>query len=236
MQPIAPKTLLDLEFDKVIDRVQALCKTESGQREAAAIQVFRVKEDLLFSLAQTNEYLASFDNNNRIPTHEFESIDKELQQLRIEGFALELPSFKKISSLCTITNTLVRFFEEFSVYYTVLHQTAKADYFNKFLIEQIDEVIDKFGEVKDDASDSLAKIRKQRKQVQGQINQSFGAALSRYAAEGVLDEIRESVIDNKRVLAVSAMYKKRVKGQMMGTSKTGSIIFIEPESTYILTR
>ncbi|PKP40228.1 MAG: DNA mismatch repair protein MutS, partial [Bacteroidetes bacterium HGW-Bacteroidetes-13] len=82
MQPIAPKTLLDLEFDKVIDRVQALCKTESGQREAAAIQVFRVKEDLLFALAQTNEYLASFDNNNRIPTHEFESIDKELQQLR----------------------------------------------------------------------------------------------------------------------------------------------------------
>jgi len=59
MQPIAPKTLLDLEFDKVIDRVQALCKTESGQREAAAIRVFRVKEDLLFSLSQTNEYLAS---------------------------------------------------------------------------------------------------------------------------------------------------------------------------------
>jgi len=236
MQPITPKTLLDLEFDKIIDRVQALCKTETGRQKAADIQVFRQKEDLMFSLAQTNEYLASFDNNNRIPAHEFEAIDKELQLLRIEGFALELVSFKKISSLCSTTNTLIRFFEEFQVYYPVLHQTAQAGFFNTFLIEQIDQIIDKFGEVKDDASGLLSQIRKQRRQVQSQINQSFGAALSRYAAEGVLDEIRESVIDNKRVLAVSAMYKKRVKGQMMGTSKTGSIIFIEPESTYILTR
>lgn len=236
MQPIAPKTLLDLEFDKVINRVQLLCKTESGQYEVASIKVFHHKEALLFSLGQTNEYLSSFDNNNRIPAHDFESIDKELKQLRIDGLSLELSSFKKISSLCFITNTLVDFFNEFEVYYPVLHQTAKADFYNKILIEKIDEIIDKFGEVKDDASELLTQIRKERKQVQGQINQSFNVAMSRYSVEGVLDEIRESVIDNKRVLAVSAMYKKRVKGQMMGTSKTGSIVFIEPESTYLLTR
>src|SRR5690606_19793149 len=43
-------------------------------------------------------------------------------------------------------------------------------------------------------------------------------------------------IDNRRVLAVKAMYRKRVKGALMGTSKTGSIVFIEPETTLNLSR
>ena len=49
-----------------------------------------------------------------------------------------------------------------------------------------------------------------------------------------LDDIRASVIDNKRVLAVKAMYRRKVKGSIMGSSKTGSIVFIEPETTFQL--
>ncbi|HUH46949.1 MAG TPA: hypothetical protein VLZ54_07340, partial [Arenibacter sp.] len=50
------------------------------------------------------------------------------------------------------------------------------------------------------------------------------------AAE-MLDDIRESVVDNRRVLAVKSMYRKKVRGAVMGTSKTGSIVYIEPEAT-----
>ncbi len=66
--------------------------------------------------------------------------------------------------------------------------------------------------------------------IKGKINQSFGAALNTYQASEFLDEIRESVVDNRRVLAVKSMYRKKVKGTVMGTSKTGSIIYIEPEA------
>jgi DNA mismatch repair protein MutS2 len=55
--------------------------------------------------------------------------------------------------------------------------------------------------------------------------------MARYRSEGFLDEIGETVIDHRRVLAVSAMYRRRVPGMFMGTSKTGSIVYIEPEST-----
>src|SRR5699024_9189185 len=67
--------------------------------------------------------------------------------------------------------------------------------------------------------------------VRGQINASFSRALSHYSQAGYLDEIRESVVENRRVLAVSAMYRKRVKGAVLGTSKTGSIVYIEPQET-----
>ena len=45
-----------------------------------------------------------------------------------------------------------------------------------------------------------------------------------------LDDIRESVVDNKRVLAVKSMYRRKVKGAIMGGSKTGSIVYVEPEA------
>ena len=43
-------------------------------------------------------------------------------------------------------------------------------------------------------------------------------------------------MDNKRVLAVTAMYRKKVKGSLLGNSKTGSIAYIEPQATLELSR
>src|SRR5690606_13672437 len=60
--------------------------------------------------------------------------------------------------------------------------------------------------------------------------------LSRYNEYGYLDEIKESVVENIRVLAVKAMYRKKVKGGILGNSKTGSIVYIQPEATMMHTR
>src|SRR5690606_31631744 len=46
-----------------------------------------------------------------------------------------------------------------------------------------------------------------------------------------LDDIKESIVDNRRVLAVLAMYRRKVKGSILGNSKTGSIAYVEPEAT-----
>jgi DNA mismatch repair protein MutS2 len=66
--------------------------------------------------------------------------------------------------------------------------------------------------------------------VRGKINQSFGMALSQYNSLGYLDDIKETVVENRRVLAVLAMYRRKVKGSILGNSKTGSIAYIEPEA------
>ena len=67
--------------------------------------------------------------------------------------------------------------------------------------------------------------------VRGKVNQSFGVALSQYNSLGYLDDIKESFVQNRRVLAVLAMYRRKVKGTILGSSKTGSIAYIEPEAT-----
>jgi DNA mismatch repair protein MutS2 len=185
---------------------------------------------LLNILGQTSEYLSSFSNENRIPNHGFDPIYEELKLLKIENTTLEISGFRKIGHVCTTVAEHKKFFRKFKEYYPLLFGVADELETATQIPEQINAVIDRFGEIKDNASGELQSIRREINRVRGKINQSFGTALNTYRASEFLDDIRESVVENRRVLAVKAMYRKKVKGNVMGTSKTGSIVYIEPEA------
>ena len=231
MQQIQTKALQDLEFPTVLEQLRARCNTELGKKAVLELLPIQDKDNLRTILGQTSEYLASFENDNRIPNHGFDDIDKELQLLKIENTTLELSGFKKIAALCTQLVTHKKFFKKFKEYYPLLFEYTEQFEALPGIPQDIDAVIDKFGAVRDDASLDLKHIRQQIGQVHGKINQSFGVAMTRYQSADFLDEIRESVVDNRRVLAVKAMYRKKVRGTVMGTSKTGSIVYIVPETT-----
>ena len=183
------------------------------------------------ALGQTSEYVSSFENNNALPNHGFEPISNEIKFLAIEDSYLEAPAFRKIANISETVNTLIKFLEKFNDYYPALNSRASTVEYNKDILKSIDKVVDKYGEVKDDASPELEEIRREINLVKAKINQSFVSALSQYNSLGYLDDIRESVVENRRVLAVLAMYRRKVKGSILGSSKTGSIAYIEPEAT-----
>ncbi len=230
MISITEKTLQDLEFKTVLETIASRCNTDIGEEKTLAIIPFKNKEELLINLKQTSEYLSSFSNNNAIPNHGFENINYELKFLAIEDSFLEVGSFKKIANLSETAITLIQFLKKFEDYYPNLYQKASQIDIVKLIIQRIDEVVDKFGIIKDNASPDLIDIRRNINLVRGKINQSFGMALSQYNSLGYLDDIKETVVENRRVLAVLAMYRRKVKGSILGSSKTGSIAYIEPEA------
>ncbi|MDI9257099.1 endonuclease MutS2 [Flavobacterium sedimenticola] len=231
MISITEKTLQDLEFNTVLQTISDRCHTEIGKQKALEIVPYKNKEDLLMMLGQTSEYLSSFTNNNAIPNHGFENITNDIKFLSIEDSFLEVSSFRKIATLSDTVNTLLLFLKKFHDYYPKLNEKATQIEYTKYLIQKIDEVVDKYGEIKDNASPDLINIRRDMNVVRGKVNQSFGQALSQYNSLGYLDEIKESIVENRRVLAVLAMYRRKVKGSILGSSKTGSIAYIEPEAT-----
>ncbi|MCC9044215.1 DNA mismatch repair protein MutS [Myroides sp. M-43] len=231
MTSINTKTLQDLEFNTVLETISALCTTEAGKEAAMEIHPFKTRESTMRALRQTSEYVSSYTNNNIIPNHYFDSIDYELKFLGIENSFLEVSSFKKIATLAETTITLIAFLKKFEEYYPNLYFEAEQTPLEKSILKEIDNVLDKYGEIKDNASVDLMNIRKNINLVRGKINQSFGSALSQYNSSGYLDDIRETVVENRRVLAVIAMHRRKVKGSVLGTSKTGSIVYIEPEAT-----
>ena len=231
MISITDKTLKDLEFHTVLEAVASSCTTKPGQEKAMQILPYKNKEELMDALLQTSEYVASFDNNNALPNHGFEPITNEIKFLAIEDSYLEATAFRKIANISDTVNTLIKFLEKFNDYYPTLNTRAEKVEYNKEILKSIDKVIDKYGEIKDDASPELQNIRREMSLVKGKINQSFASALTQYNSMGYLDDIRESVVENRRVLAVLAMYRRKVKGSILGSSKTGSIAYIEPEAT-----
>jgi DNA mismatch repair protein MutS2 len=228
---IHDKTLQDLEFYTVLLQVSEYSVTALGNAKILEIRPYKIKEKLQFELNLTNEYLSSFYNDNRIPNHGFEPITKEIKLLKIENTYLEVFSLKKIVSISLTVNEIVSYLKKFEEYYPSLNTCASNIQVTKSIIEKIDANVDRFGDIKNEASVLLKELRKSINVIKGKINQSFTTALNTYHSLEYLDDIRESVVDNKRVLAVKAMYRRKVKGAIMGGSKTGSIVFIEPEAT-----
>ncbi|GAA4237354.1 DNA mismatch repair protein MutS [Postechiella marina] len=228
---IHDKTLQDLEFSTVLQQVSELCITPLGNESVLKISPYKSKEDLLYALKLTNEYLSSFYNDNRIPNHGFDSISKEIKLLKIENTYLEVHSLKKIVSISITANEIVTYLKKFKEYYPGLNDHAFYVEVTKIIIDKIDGIVDRFGDIKDNASPLLYDLRQSINRIKGKINASFSTALNTYHNLEYLDDIRESVVENKRVLAVKAMHRRKVKGSIMGSSKTGSIVYIEPETT-----
>ena len=231
MIKIHPKTLSDLEFHTVCAQLSELCITDMGKVKALKLAPQRNYRKTLFVLDQTQEYINSDTHETPIPNHGFDALDHELKMLGIEDTVLEVGSFRKIGSLSETVNTHLRYFRKFQETFPILHQTVRDTEYTTELTDEINTIVDRFGEIKDDASPVLLQTRRAINEVKAKINSSFASALSRYASFGYLDEIRESIVDNVRVLAVSAMHRRKVKGSILGNSKTGSIVYIQPEAT-----
>ena len=234
MESLIPnKTLEDLEYIEVLNQCANFAITQLGKDAIQKLQPSVDTEQIEKQLKSVSEFKSSFDNENRIPNHGFESLLDIFPLLKIENSVLAISSFRNMATNTETTNKLIKFLIKFQAYYPTLHEFSNNISIENDIIPAVDRIIDRFGEIRDKASDNLFSIRKKLQQLRGKISSSFNKSLSQYNGADYLDDIKESIVNNRRVLAVKAMYRRKVKGTIMGSSKTGSIVFIEPETTYL---
>ena len=233
---IPKKTLEDLEFDIVVDNILSYCVTTHGKEKLKSLFPSSNFDQINFSLNLVSEYLSSLENDNNFPNHFFESISKEIKIIQIDNSQLDIDSFRKIKTVVELTILHIKFLKKFKNYYVNIYELTKDLNIVKEIVIEINSIIDKYGFIKDNATNDLLNIRTNINLTKSKIRQSFSSALNSNNSLGYLDEIKESLIDNRRVLAVKAMYRRKVKGQMMGSSKTGIIVYIEPQETLIQSR
>ena len=228
---IDSKSLEDLELHLVLQQVSDLCITKPGKEKVLAITPFSASEEIIPELNRLKEFKASLDGDNAIPNHGFDPVFKELHLLDIENSSLEASSFRRILTIVETTRILLKFFKKFEEFYISLNEFSEDVNYTPAISEAIHKIFDKYGDVKNEASPELGAIRRRLQSVKSQINSSFSRALTRYSQADYLDDIRETIVDNRRVLAVKAMYRKKINGAVLGNSKTGSLVYIEPQET-----
>lgn len=221
--------LHELEFPELLAEISPFAFSKKTAEKITQIRPLEIDEAEL-SLKKVAEYLSSFESDNAIPFSEFEDIDAELKLMHIENYRLENNSFLKIKSLTQQISRLQKFFPAYEDLFLNLNNDVKDLEYRKEIIDKIDNVLNRFGEVKSEASPILKTLRTDISHARKAIQENFNRSLTGLANTEYLDEIRESIIDDQRVLAVKSAYKKRVSGRVLGISKTGSITYIQPES------
>jgi DNA mismatch repair protein MutS2 len=225
---VSEQTLNDLEFPKILQLISEFSFNERTAQMLLDLKPYANRAHLIQDLKSTNEYLSSFESDNQIPFSEFYYMNDFLPLLEIENFYLNVEQFFQIKSNAIQIREITKFILKFKEYFPVLNEIVSQVNYEKEIVKEIDAVFNKHGEMKDDASPELLKIRRQMKDVSARIYELFKKSLTYNSP--YLDDIKESLVDDKRVLAVISGFRKRVKGRFLGTSKTGSISYIEPES------
>lgn len=223
------QTLVDLEFPTIKKWLDAYAV---GQTAKERIQQLKPGNDFLAvenELLKSNELLDIRKSGETFPSLEYEELLQEIQLLPIKNAALSQESFYRIKLASDLCNRFVYFFDKREKEYPLLsHLFIDVEYTTE-IIEKIDAIFDKSWKVVDNASPLLAKIRSEIKVLRIQINKNFDRELKRLSRENVLGETLESFHNDRRVLTIIAAHKRMISGNIVGSSKTGSLIYIEPQ-------
>jgi DNA mismatch repair protein MutS2 len=233
---ISEKTLQDLEFSTVLQHISEFCISGLGKQRVLETKPIPSRKYLFKELHLVDEYLSSFQNENRIPNHGFDNISESVKRLAIENSFIETDAFLKIAATSLTVNEHIKFFKKFQVLFPTFFKLTQSIEFTTYVDDEIKRIIDISGEVKNNASSALKQIRRDINNVRGKIGASFSSALSKAVAAGYLDDIKETIVDNQRVLAVSAMHRRKVSGSLLGSSKSGGIVYIAPQATLAYSR
>ncbi len=220
------------EFDKIKGLLHEKCRTEYAKEKALTLRIHTRKDFIDRELKQAHEYKALVQNAIYFPNDYVLNLSKELKLLSIEGAMLtgdQLISFRKLA--ISIEKIFRWFNAERRTAYPALSIIIESSYYEKIILELIDEVIDEKGVVKDNASEELQSIRMNLYRKRNELRRMFERIVSRMNKQGYLADIEESFMNGRRVIAVFAEQKRAVKGILHGESDSRRTAFIEPEET-----
>ena len=222
-------------FDKVRRLISEKCLSPLGEERVAEMEFSADYQTVTRRLEQTDEFVRILHGEDEFPASYFFDVRYSLKRIRPEGTWLdEKELFDLKRSLQTI-NDIIRFFrpsleEGEDIKYPAL--TALAGDIQVFpqLIGKIDAILDKFGRVKDNASPSLAQIRKEITATMSGISRSLQSILRAAQSEGVVDkDITPTMRDGRLMIPVAPAFKRKIKGIVHDESASGKTVFIEPE-------
>ncbi|MBR3619573.1 MAG: Smr/MutS family protein, partial [Bacteroidaceae bacterium] len=97
------------------------------------------------------------------------------------------------------------------------------------LVKRIDQILDKFGHVKDTASPGLLQIRQELASTAGSVSRALQNILRSAKGEGFIDkDVSPTLRDGRLVIPVAPAMKRKIRGIVHDESDTGRTVFIEP--------
>lgn len=218
-------------FDKIRDLLNVNCLSQLGRDKVSEMCFSSDYEVVLDLVNQTNEFVRILQEEDDFPVSNYYDVRDCLRKIAVEGTYLTSAELFDLRRSVETIGLLVRFFnnkEEEQYYY--LKKLAGDVFVFPELLALIDRILDKFGQVKDNASPQLLEIRREMLAVQSSISRSLQGILRQAQSDGFVDkDVNPTMRDGRLVIPVSPAFKRKIKGIVHDESATGKTVFIEPE-------
>ena len=219
-----------LGFDRIRKSIADRCSTDYAstrvEEEEFSNDASVIRKRLL--LCDEMRLIVMFEES--FPTSGYIDCLPFLENLQAEGANIDLLSLGKLKTMCETIRKITGFFREMKdgIYPNLKRMAAPVLYFPE-VQRRIDAILDRYGEVKDTASDELYSIRKNLRDKENSISRRATAILKKAQEAGIVDaDIGISIRDGKYLIPVNSANKRRIEGFVYDESASGKTTFIEP--------
>lgn len=221
-----------ISFDTIRVRLKGYCLSSLGEEEVDKMGFSTHFQQITYQLNLTNEMLQLLSSeSDEMPVGDFFDIRSALSRVQAEGMYLDESEIFDLKRTLEAVQKLVSFIsKQKTEIFPNLHLLIADIQSFTLIIKQIDNIINKFGKIKDNASPELARIRKDIFHTQSGISKTLNAILRQAQADGYVEkDVSPTIREGRLVIPVSPAFKRKVSGIVHDESATGKTVFIEPQ-------
>ena len=190
-------------------------------------------DTVLRQLEETNEFLSIITTQAEFPLNDFHDVTPALNSIRALGSYMPTEELfrlrKSLGTIGAISTFFSRRDEEGNTPYPRLSELCSGIISFNHITKEIDIILDKFGNIKDNASPELYSIKKAIQATTASINGILRRIITEGKLSGILDnDVSPSVRDGRLVIPVAPMNKRKIQGIVHDESATGKTVYIEP--------
>ena len=217
-------------FDRIRKAISDRCSTDYAVQRVASEEFSSDPEEIRKRLLLTDEMRLIVMFEDSFPSSGYVDCTGFLTILQGEGANIDLLSLGKLRTMMETLRKVTGFFANIKdgVYPNLSRMVSGIISFPE-VQRRIDIILDKYGNVKDTASDGLYEIRRSLKDKEGTISKRIGAILKKAQQEGIVDEdAGVAVRDGKMLIPVNSANKRKIQGFVYDESSSGKTTFIQP--------
>ncbi len=217
-------------FDRIRRQVAQMCTMHSSQERLSAQLFTTDSAEIELRLQHADEMRTILILEREFPDSEFCDIDQIVAKIGVEGSFLDTGEVVTLLKALSSVGDVVEFIQSRGEesYPALWRLTSGVDSFPD-IVRAIDNIIDRFGEVKDSASPELQQIRRSIREREGRAAKRLQEVLQNAKKAGYVDaDATLSVRDGRTVIPVSAANKRKLQGFIHDESATGKTFYVEP--------
>lgn len=217
-------------FDSVRSLIDEKCAGSWGVEEAEKMSFSNDFDTIVASLTLINEMMSLITDSNALPVPVVIDLRHQFADTKAEGTFLETKDLIALKKNISTLRELVKFISDADPNrFPSLINFVKDTFTFANIENRIDSIINRFGDVKDNASPNLAQIRRDIIISQNSVSKIMRSVLNKAAEDGLIDkDVTPSLREGRLVIPVSSMNKRRIPGIVHDESATGKTVFIEP--------